>query len=89
MTHSEITGADVTHSATIECLDLTSKDLVIISMSGTALLPGNQYADPPIAKLVQVEVYGDDGSLHYSGKPVIDPFDYQRFPPLLILIYVI
>jgi len=67
MTHSKATGADVTHSATIECLDLTTKEIVIISMSGTALLPGNQYSSPPIAKLVQVDVYGDDGSLHYSG----------------------
>ena len=72
MTHSKTTGADIAHSATIECFDLTSKDIVIINMSGTALLPGNQYSDPPIAKLVSIDVFGDDGSLHYSGND-LDP----------------
>jgi predicted dehydrogenase len=36
-------------------------------MSGTALLPGHQYSNPPIAKLINIEVYGDNGSLHYNG----------------------
>ena len=67
MTHSQATGADLTHSATIECFDLKSENIVIISMSGTALLPGHQYSDPPVAKLVHIDVYGNDGSLHYSG----------------------
>ena len=67
MTQSKNTGADIAHSATIECADLISKELVLINMSGTALLPGHQYSDPPIAKLLQIDVYGDDGSLHYSG----------------------
>jgi predicted dehydrogenase len=76
---SPSSGADISHSATIECLghgnsndDDDDNAMVIISMSGTALLPGHQYSDPPIAKLVQIEVYGDDGSLHYSGND-LDP----------------
>jgi predicted dehydrogenase len=72
MTHSKNTGADIAHSATVECFDATTKKVVFINMSGTALLPGNQYSDPPIAKLVQIDVYGDDGSLHYSGND-LDP----------------
>lgn len=72
MTHSKTTGADIAHSATIECFDATSKEIILINMSGTALLPGNQYSDSPIAKLVQIDVYGDDGSLHYSGND-LDP----------------
>eukprot|EP00536_Pseudo-nitzschia_multiseries_P013438 jgi/Psemu1/290868/fgenesh1_pg.575_\ len=72
MTHAKNTGADIAHSATIECLDLTSKEPVIMNMSGTALLPGDQYADPPVAKLVQIDVYGDNGSLHYAGND-LDP----------------
>lgn len=72
MTHSKSTGADIAHSATIECSDSISKEAVLINMSGTALLPGNQYNDPPIAKLIQIDVYGDDGSLHYSGND-LDP----------------
>jgi hypothetical protein len=39
--------------------------MVIISMSGMALLPGHQY--------IQIEVYGDGGSLHYSGNADLDP----------------
>lgn len=80
MIHSNATGADIAHSATIECLDLTSKETVIINMSGTALLPGDQYAEAPIAKLVQIDVYGDQGSLHYSGNdldPTSGSLDYR------------
>jgi predicted dehydrogenase len=79
MSLSKETGADIAHSATVECLDLTTVDdakddtplsqdnTVIINMSGTALLPGHQYSNPPIAKLINIEVYGDNGSLHYNG----------------------
>ena len=72
MTHSKTTGADIAHSATIECLDTKTEEIIYVNVSGTALLPGNQYSDPPIAKLVQIDVYGDDGSLHYSGND-LDP----------------
>jgi predicted dehydrogenase len=89
MALSKETGADIAHSATIECLDLTTattittttttseaeltqENTVLINMSGTALLPGHQYTDPPIAKLVNIDVYGDDGSLHYAGND-LDP----------------
>jgi predicted dehydrogenase len=84
MALSKETGADIAHSATVECLDttttvtadadaeLTDDNTVLINMSGTALLPGHQYTDPPIAKLVNIDVYGDDGSLHYSGND-LDP----------------
>ncbi|KAG7343025.1 oxidoreductase family, NAD-binding Rossmann fold domain containing protein [Nitzschia inconspicua] len=85
MSLSKETGADIAHSATIECLDttsttttssetmeLTEDNTVLINMSGTALLPGHQYTDPPIAKLLNIDVYGDDGSLHYSGND-LDP----------------
>ena len=72
MTHSKTTGADIAHSATVECLDLKSKETVVMNVSGTSLLPGNQYSNPPIAKLVQIDVYGEDGSLHYSGND-LDP----------------
>jgi predicted dehydrogenase len=30
-------------------------------------LPGNAHSHPPIPKKVQVEVFGDEGSLHYEG----------------------
>jgi len=72
MTHAKSTGADIAHSATIECVDLKSNELVIMNMSGTALLPGHQFSDPPVAKLVQIDVYGDNGSLHYAGND-LDP----------------
>ncbi|VEU41371.1 unnamed protein product [Pseudo-nitzschia multistriata] len=72
MTHSKTTGADISHSATIECVDVATNEIVLINLSGTTLLPGDQYADPPVAKLVQIDVYGNDGSLHYSGND-LDP----------------
>ena len=72
MTHSKITGADIAHSATIECLDSESQDTVVINMSGTTLLPGKANSEPSVAKLISIDVYGDDGSLHYSGDD-LDP----------------
>lgn len=80
MTHSKNTGADIAHSATIECIDLVSKEIVFINMSGTALLPGHQFSDPPIAKLLQIDVYGNNGSLHYKGNdldPTSGSLDYR------------
>jgi predicted dehydrogenase len=64
---SPTSGAVISHSATIECLDHGNnhsddddddKDnaMVIISMS-----------------YIQIEVYGDGGSLHYSGNADLDP----------------
>jgi len=67
MTHWKTTGADIAHSAIIECTDSATNDAVCINMSGTSLLPGDMFSDPPIAKLVEIGVYGNEGSLHYSG----------------------
>ena len=67
MTHSKKTGADVSHSATIRCSDGKDGDLVVLNVSGTSLLPGNAHSHPPIAKKVQIEIFGDAGSLHYEG----------------------
>lgn len=62
MSHAPNTGADVSLAAVITC-----KDGVTFSLDGTALLPGSQYADPPIGKLIRVEMYGTKGSLMYKG----------------------
>lgn len=69
MTHSATTGADISHSATIRCKDTQHEQPqdVVMSVSGTTLLPGNAHSHPPIAKMIQIEVYGNDRSLHYSG----------------------
>lgn len=72
LTHSPKTGADVSFGATIRCLDgqegvVGSNELAVLSVSGTSLLPGNAHSDPPVAKRIQVEVYGTEGSLHYEG----------------------
>ena len=45
MTHSEETGADVSHSSTVLC-----KNGAVLSLSGTSLLPGNAHSDPPVGK---------------------------------------
>ena len=76
MTHSDVTGADVSHSATIRCgTNSTSADSssdddgenIVLSVSGTSLLPGNAHSDPPVAKEVQIQIFGSEGSLLYIG----------------------
>jgi predicted dehydrogenase len=82
MTHSETTGADVSHSATIRCCrtatpdeqevpsNNTAKppdDIVVLSLSGTTLLPGNAHSHPPVAKEVQIEIFGSHGCIFYRG----------------------
>ena len=62
MTHSEVTGADVSHSATITC-----DDGVVFSLSGTSLLPGYEHSKPPVGKRVGIEMYGAEGTLIYGG----------------------
>ena len=70
MTHSDKTGADVAHSASIRCRDesATAPDnAVIFSLSGTSLLPGDAHSEPPVGKHIQMGLYGSSGSLLYSG----------------------
>eukprot|EP00804_Cyclotella_cryptica_P011426 CCRYP_016379-RA/>CCRYP_016379-RA protein AED:0.01 eAED:0.01 QI:173/1/1/1/1/1/2/128/448 len=62
MTHASNTGADVSLASVISC-----SDGITFSLDGTALLPGSQYADPPIGKHIRVEIFGTKGSLMYSG----------------------
>ena len=62
MSHAPNTGADVSLAAVITC-----KDGVTFSLDGTAMLPGSQYADPPIGKHIRVELFGTKGSLMYKG----------------------
>lgn len=69
LTHTPKTGADVSFSSTVRCVEESIEDgaTAVMSVSGTSLLPGNAHSDPPVAKKVQVEVYGDEASLHYEG----------------------
>ena len=62
MGDAPVTGADVSIAAVISCSDGTT-----FALSGTALLPGSQYTDPPVGKLISVQIFGDRGSLMYSG----------------------
>jgi hypothetical protein len=62
MSHAPKTGADISFAAVITC-----RDGVTFALSGTALLPGSQYADPPIGKHIKIELYGEAGSLVYGG----------------------
>lgn len=62
MNHSDKTGADVSHAATIQC-----EDGVTFSLSGTSLLPGNAHSDPPIGKLVRIKIFGTEGAIIYTG----------------------
>ena len=69
MTHSPRTGADVAHTASIRCRDesTTDNNIVVFSLSGTSLLPGDAHSDPPVGKHVQLNLFGSEGSILYSG----------------------
>ncbi|KAL3784513.1 hypothetical protein ACHAWO_003219 [Cyclotella atomus] len=76
MSHAPNTGADVSLAAVITC-----KDGITFSLDGTALLPGSQYADPPIGKHIRVEMFGTKGSLMYKGddkKPETGRLELRR-----------
>ena len=62
MSHAVNTGADISFAAVITC-----HDGVTFALSGTALLPGSQYADPPIGKHINIEMFGEEGCLLYCG----------------------
>ena len=62
MNHEPTTGADMSHSATILC-----EDDIILNVSGTALLPGSQFAKTQIGKQVRVQIYGTKGAIVYEG----------------------
>ncbi|KAL9178338.1 hypothetical protein ACHAXT_001766 [Thalassiosira profunda] len=62
MTHSEETGADVSHAATITC-----QNGATFSLSGTSLLPGNAHSETPVAKRIKIKIFGTKGALFYSG----------------------
>lgn len=62
MTHSQTTGADVAHAATVTC-----QNGAVLSISGTSLLPGNAHSDPPVGKRLRLEIYGSTGALIYNG----------------------
>jgi predicted dehydrogenase len=67
MTHSPTTGADVAHAASITCQDSTERTIVI-SLSGTSLLPGDaHFSDPPVGKHIDFGLYGSAGTLLYRG----------------------
>jgi predicted dehydrogenase len=42
-------------------------DIVVLSLSGTTLLPGNAHSHPPVAKEVQIEIFGSHGCIFYRG----------------------
>jgi predicted dehydrogenase len=71
--HTPKTGADISFSATIQCtdgqegVDGEPRELAVLSVSGSSLLPGNAHSVPPVPKKVQIEVFGTDASLHYGG----------------------
>lgn len=62
MSHAPNTGADISLAAVITC-----SDGITFSINGTALLPGSQYADPPIGKRINVEMFGMEGCLLWGG----------------------
>lgn len=74
MTHSPRTGADVAHSASIRCVDerggtITDdkkgiNNIVVFSLSGTSLVPGDAHV---IGKHISLGPYGSGGTLTYTG----------------------
>ena len=62
MTHSESTGADVSHAATVTCTNGAT-----FSLSGTSLLPGNEHSEQNPGKRVSIKIFGTKGAILYSG----------------------
>eukprot|EP00984_Skeletonema_dohrnii_P006164 scaffold2199_cov120-Skeletonema_dohrnii-CCMP3373.AAC.5 len=62
MTKSDKTGADVSHAATVICSNGAT-----FSLSGTSLLPGNAHSDPPVAKRIEIKIFGTKGAVIYRG----------------------
>jgi predicted dehydrogenase len=68
MIHSETTSADVAVSATILCKQNDDKDdIVLVSFSGTSLLPGHAHSDPPVGKQLDFRIFGSNGAVLYCG----------------------
>ena len=67
MTHSPTTGADVAHAGVVKCRDVKNDTDVVMSISGTSLLPGNEHSDPPVGKQITMKIYGNEGSIIYVG----------------------
>lgn len=64
MSYSDKTGADVAHSATILCSNCDGQE-VVLSLSGTALVPGGETEG--VGKQVRVQIYGKKGALLFAG----------------------
>jgi predicted dehydrogenase len=77
MNESKITGADVSHSASVICSDVCGTNDVILSMSGTSMLPGNVHSDPAVGKILRIKIFGTEGSILYSGNDDQDPSSGQ------------
>lgn len=67
MNQSPVTGADVSHSASIVCSDMCGTNDVVLSMSGTSMLPGNVHSEPAVGKILRIKIFGTKGTLLYSG----------------------
>ena len=67
MNQSPTTGADVSHSASIVCSDAGGTNDVVLSMSGTSMLPGNVHSEPAVGKILRIKIFGTDGTIMYSG----------------------
>jgi predicted dehydrogenase len=67
MNQSPATGADVSHSASILCSDTCGTNDVVLSMSGTSMLPGNAHSEPAIGKILRIKIFGTKGTIMYSG----------------------
>lgn len=64
MSYDDKTGADIAHAATITCTDCNEQN-VILSLSGTALVPGGETEG--VGKQARIQIYGRDGALLYAG----------------------
>lgn len=72
MVHSKNSGADIAHSATVTCSSSRNgqsddNNNVVMSISGTAMLPGGAHKEEPTGKLVRIMMFGSKGAIIYSG----------------------
>ena len=41
--------------------------MVTLNLTGTSLLPGNCHSEPAVGKLINIQIYGNNGAIVYGG----------------------
>jgi hypothetical protein len=68
MTHSEATGADLSHAATVICRDRDHANVVMSNQWHEPCFLVMRNSDPPVGKQVEIgKIFGTGGAIMYCG----------------------